>query len=186
MINALSNKPRLDLGLILNEIESKIIAELFKNSNISNTDLAKRVGSSPTTTSKLKAKLEREGVITGYTIMPDFVKLGYKLAVITLRKFAAPLSRELIDQLTKEAGHKSPSPVIASMKGTGLGADYVSISFHKTYSEYSQYADHTKQFPQVKHEEIRSFIIDLTDTGHARSLNLSVFADYLSRKEETT
>ena len=83
-----------------------------------------------------------------------------------------------------EMEKNNPSPTIVTMRGIGCNADYVSVSFHKTYSEYTQYIQYVRQFPGVKVDDIKSFIIDLQDKGHFRYLTLSVFADYLLRKKE--
>jgi hypothetical protein len=70
------------------------------------------------------------------------------------------------------------------MRGIGCNADYVSVAFHKTYSEYAQYMRYLRQFPHVKVDEIKSFVINLLGEGHFRYLTLSVLADYLLRTEE--
>ncbi|MCJ7633615.1 hypothetical protein MUP77_14655 [Candidatus Bathyarchaeota archaeon] len=86
----------------------------------------------------------------------------------------------------REMEKKNPSPTIVSMRGIGCNADYVSVAFHKTYAEYAQYMEYIRQFPQVKVDEIKSFVIDLLDEkGHFRYLTLSVFADYLLRTKES-
>ena len=71
------------------------------------------------------------------------------------------------------------------MSGIGLGADYMTIAFHKTYSEYAQYMKYLREFPHVKVDETKSFVISLSEKNHFRYLTLSVFADYLSRTGRT-
>jgi hypothetical protein len=114
--------------------------------------------------------------------------LGYKLAAITLVKMKTFPSKELYEEVRNQLRtleKKNPSPVILTMKGIGCDADYVTASFHKTYSEYSRYIEFISQFQQVKTDEVRSFVIDLLGKGHFRYLTLSVLADYLLRTEET-
>jgi Lrp/AsnC family transcriptional regulator for asnA, asnC and gidA len=175
------------VGLVLKETELKVLAELFKNARSSDREISKRAGVSQPTVSRTRVKLEKEGTIREYTIVPDFVKLGYQLAAITLAKMKDIPSKETYNEVRKLARtleKKNPSPVIAAMKGIGLEADFMSVSFHKTYSEYSRFIEYIRQFPQVKTEETRSFVMDLTNREHFRFLILSVFADYLLRKEE--
>ena len=171
----------------MKDVELKLIAELTRNSRRSDRELAKRLGISQPTVTRTRSKLEREGIIREFTIIPDFAKLGYNIASITLAKLKAPPSRETIDEVrrhTAELEKKNPSPTMASMRGIGYNANYMSVSFHKTYSEYAQYMQYIKQFPEMNVDEIQSFVIDLQDKGHFRYPTLSVFADYLLRKKE--
>ena len=66
----------------LDEIDKKILAELLKNSNRSNRELAKAIGVSAATVINHIQRLESAGVITDYTVMLDFERLGYELTVI--------------------------------------------------------------------------------------------------------
>ena len=176
------------MGSILREVELKLIAELMKNSRSSDRELAKRMRVSQPTVTRIRNKLESESIIRDYTMIPDFVRLGYNLASITFSRLREPPSRNVFDAIKKrvrELEKKNPSPVIVSMKGIGCDADYMSVAFHKTYAEYSQYIEYIRQFPWVRPKDLRSFVIDLLDTDHFRYLTLSVFADYLLRNKET-
>jgi DNA-binding Lrp family transcriptional regulator len=168
----------------LKDIELKLIAELSKNSHRSDRELARQMHVSQPTITRIRNKLEKEGIIREYTIIPDFAKLGYQMASITLAKMKEPPSQETINGVlrqSKEMEKKNPCPTLVSMKGIGCNADYMSVAFHKTYTEYTEYAKYIRQFPQVKVDEIQSFVIDLHDKSHFRYLTLSVFADYLLR-----
>jgi DNA-binding Lrp family transcriptional regulator len=175
------------LGILLKDVELKLVAELTKNSRRSDRELAKRLHVSQPTVTRIRNKLEKEGIIREFTIIPDFVRLGYEIASITFAKMKDPPSQKAIEEVLRHATEmekNNPSPTIVTMRGIGCNADYVSVSFHKTYSEYTQYIQYVRQFPGVKVDDIKSFIIDLQDKGHFRYLTLSVFADYLLRKKE--
>ena len=66
----------------LDEIDKKILVELLKNSNRSNREIAKAIGVSAATVINHIQRLESAGVITEYTVMLDFERLGYDLTVI--------------------------------------------------------------------------------------------------------
>jgi Lrp/AsnC family leucine-responsive transcriptional regulator len=66
----------------LDEIDKKILAELLKNSNRSNREIAKEIGVSAATVINHIQRLESAGVITDYTVMLDFERLGFELTVI--------------------------------------------------------------------------------------------------------
>lgn len=172
----------------MKDVELKLIAELSKNSRRSDRELAKQLHVSQPTVTRIRNKLEKEGIIREYTIIPDFSRLGYQMASVTLAKMKEPPSQKTIDDIrrqTREIEKKNPSPTLVSMSGIGCNADYVTVAFHKTYAEYAEYAKFITQLPNVKVDEIKSFVIDLLDKSHFRYLTLTVFADYLLRTKES-
>lgn len=66
----------------LDEIDKKILAELLTNSNRSNREIAKTIGVSAATVINHIQRLESAGVITEYTVMLDFERLGFELTII--------------------------------------------------------------------------------------------------------
>ena len=69
----------------INEIDRKILAGLLRNSKESDRKLAKIIGVSQPTVTRRRARLEKEA-ISSYTLIPKWVKLGFKLLVITFIK----------------------------------------------------------------------------------------------------
>jgi DNA-binding Lrp family transcriptional regulator len=55
----------------------------MKDSRRSDRELAKAIGSSQPTVSRMIKKLESEGTIKEYTMIPDFHKLGFEILAIT-------------------------------------------------------------------------------------------------------
>jgi DNA-binding Lrp family transcriptional regulator len=78
------------LGILLKDVELKLVAELTKNSRRSDRELAKRLHVSQPTVTRIRNKLEKEGIIREFTIIPDFVRLGYEIASITFAKMKDP------------------------------------------------------------------------------------------------
>ncbi len=66
----------------LDEIDRKLLAQLLINSNRSNRELAKAIGVSAATVINHVQRLESAGVITDYSVMVDFERLGFELTVI--------------------------------------------------------------------------------------------------------
>jgi DNA-binding Lrp family transcriptional regulator len=67
----------------MKNIELRLISELMKNSRRSDRELAKALGVSQPTVSRTIKRLEEEGYIKEYTMIPDFSKLGYEIMGIT-------------------------------------------------------------------------------------------------------
>ena len=63
-------------GKFLDRVDQKILALLQKDGRLSNVDLAKKVGLSPTPCLERVRRLEREGYITGYVALADPTKLN--------------------------------------------------------------------------------------------------------------
>lgn len=172
----------------MKDVELRVISELVKNSRRSDRELAKVIGVSQPTVSRVIQKLEKGGLIREYTMIPDYVRLGFQIASITFAKLSEPVSKEIAEDILKhsrELEEKNPSPTIVAMTGMGCGADNVAIALHKDYSEYVRFKEYIKTFPHVKVDEIKSFIIDLQDKSHLRYPTYSPLAEYLLKMNET-
>jgi DNA-binding Lrp family transcriptional regulator len=63
----------------LKDRELAIVSELMRDSRRSDRQLAKAIGVSQPTVSRLIQKLKNEGAIKECTMIPDFRRLGYSL-----------------------------------------------------------------------------------------------------------
>lgn len=81
----------------LDAVDRAILRELQRDGRVPNVELAARVGLSPTPCLRRVRRLERTGVITGYTAVIDPARLGYTLTayalVETARAHAASIKR---------------------------------------------------------------------------------------------
>jgi len=66
----------------MKDVELRLVCELIRNCRKSDRELAKAIGVSQPTVSRIRTRLEREGVIE-YTGIPDLKKLGFELVSIT-------------------------------------------------------------------------------------------------------
>jgi len=169
--------------------ELRLISELMKNSRRSDRELAKAIGVSQPTVSRMIAKLEKNGVLKEYTVIPDFNKLGFQILALTFANFETPADLQAMRELIEEYGRRLAEIPQAVMieRGIGENANGVVISLHETYSKYVEFQRWLKQFASSSRFELHNFIIDLNDKVHYRSLTLSTLAKYLmgmSVKEE--
>jgi DNA-binding Lrp family transcriptional regulator len=174
----------------LKDIDFQILSELMKNSKISDRELARRLAVSQPTVTRRRARLESEGLIQEYTLIPDFTKLGYHLMAITLFKYGQEASEQIRQgarQTAMKVVRESPAEMVMAERGTGLGYDGVTISFHKDYRSYVQYKNWVRENNPVKTVSVESFIVNLDDSIHYKSLTFSTLAKHLlkGKRKET-
>jgi DNA-binding Lrp family transcriptional regulator len=169
----------------MKDTELKLICALMKNGRRSDRELAKDIGVSQPTVTRLRSRLEKEGIIKEYTMIPDFRKLGLEIMAVTFVRFNEALTPEIIEKVTNtglELEKKSPTPTIMIMSGLGLGYDGMFISFHEDYSSFLKLLNLAKQLPFLERTRLDSFIVDLSE--EYRHLTLSNLANYLLKTKE--
>ena len=96
------------------ELTKRLLIELLRNSKQSDRALAKKLGVSQPTITRTRAKLEREGFIKHYTIIPDLRKLGFEIFAFTFVKMDPKvLTEELINRV-REYAAAFPNGIFAS------------------------------------------------------------------------
>lgn len=78
----------------IDRISSRILSELEADGRVSNTELAKRVGLSPSACLRRVQELERSGWIKGYRAVLDRTRLGAGLTVFVMVGLSAHLSKD--------------------------------------------------------------------------------------------
>jgi DNA-binding Lrp family transcriptional regulator len=85
----------------MRKLELTVISELMKNSRISDRELAKKIGKSQPTITRIRRRLEKEGYIREYSMLPDLSKLGYELMALTFGRSRARAKKSLAAKITK-------------------------------------------------------------------------------------
>jgi DNA-binding Lrp family transcriptional regulator len=175
----------------LKNIEVKVIVELMKNSRRSDRELAKAIGSSQPPVSRVIRRLEKEGVIKEYTMIPDFVRLGYQMMGITFTRAPTIVNEEDSMELRKsveELERKRPFALLMAVYGMGFGKDLMFITLYRNYTRYVEAMQLTRSLPHVGAKEVESFLVDLNDENNYRLLtmkqlarNIQVFEDALTK-----
>jgi DNA-binding Lrp family transcriptional regulator len=167
--------------------EWKLLSELMKNSRRSPRELAKAVGVSQPTIHRMIKKLEKEGYIREYTVIPDFAKLGYEILALTFVKLKKTLSAEEIEKARKVSQKTlktSAFECVMIERGLGMGYSGVFISFHKDYASHLQFKKWITQYTFLDIRSIDSYIISLNDKIHYRPLTFSTLAKHLLMQNE--
>ena len=157
------------------ELPERLLRELLKNSKRSDRELAKVLGVSQPTVTRARHKLEQEGVIQDYTVVPDFKKLGFELMAIGLVKVRPDAITP--ESIAKAKGYAAKLPqAIFSSLGHGMGMNGVVISFHKNYTEFHQQMNQFRVAWKDYLDKIEFFIIALGE-GEYKRLSLTYLKD---------
>jgi len=152
----------------------KLLCELIKNSRRSDRDLARILGFSQPSVSRLRKILEKEAILQ-YTAIPDFSYLGFDLIVFTfyrMKESSHPL-REKAEKWLKEQPN-----VVFSSEGQGMEADRVMMSVHRDYADFSEFHQKCRKELGPYIESFRTFIVSLR--GH-ETWRLFTFNDLVAR-----
>jgi DNA-binding Lrp family transcriptional regulator len=172
---------------MMKDVELKLISELMKNSRRSDRELAKVLGVSQPTVSRTIKRLEKEGYIKEYTIVPDFLKLGYQIMGVTLIKRSEPADKDTSTETRKkvaETERRNPHANLMAVNGVGLGKDRLFTTLYEDYSAYSKAIELTKTLPDIEVRGVESFLVDLNDQTNYRVLSMAAIAHHLSLKEK--
>jgi len=162
-------------------IELRVLSELMKDSKRADRELAKLLGVSQPTVSRIRPGLEKRSCIKEYTTIPDFKKLGYEILAITLVKLKK-LSREQTERTRKMTlGIMEKAPFEIIMAEREMGLEYaVVISYHKDYSDYLGLLQWLRKSEVMQVSEINSYIISLADLVRYRPLTFRTLAQHIS------
>lgn len=166
----------------MKSVEVKVLAELMKDSRKSDRELAKVVGVSQPTVTRVRNKLEKSGVIKEYTLIPDFAKLGYEImAVVFMRKQETQdkKAREALRKAAIDLENETPQPSLMIVDGMGLGKGRMLIFLYKDYASYTKGLQTIRSLAHVEADELESFLVDLSDKSLFRVLSMSQIARHI-------
>ncbi len=160
-----------------------LLSELMKNSRRSDRELARAMGISQPTVSRLLAELKMEGIVRENTIIPNFNKLGYHVFALTFFRWKPGVEERDKDEARMQESLRqaasAPNNVIVIERGIGLDYDSFMASFHEDYHSYNRLRDYVRANPYVDSAHIGSFLVDLDEQTHYRYLTLSTLAKHL-------
>ena len=172
----------------MKELERRLIAELIRNSRRSDRELAKAVGCSQPTVSRMIRRLEKEGYIKEYTMIPDFHRLGYEIMALTFIQNEKKSGMEELEDLRtkgRELEKNSAVSALFIMNGIGRDSNRVILSLHESYSSFADFVRLMKQLAAYNVHYVDSFLISTTDKSHSRPLTFAVLGDRVASIKET-
>jgi len=132
----------------------KLLFELIKNSKRSDREIAKIIGVSQPTITRMRQKLEKKAIVE-YTVIPEWRELGFEIIAFTFVR--ATRQRELIEK-AREWADRNPNVVFAG-GGEGMGMDGAMISFHRNFSDFSDFIAGLKGDWSEHLQDIQSFLM---------------------------
>jgi DNA-binding Lrp family transcriptional regulator len=150
-----------------------LLLEYLRGSKRSDRELAKVLGISQPTVTRTRQRLEKEGVIKEFTVIPDFVEMGYEIMAISC--FRSKVMEEL-----EKATMARPNTIFAS-SGQGMGKNAVMISLHKNYTDFSKFLRDLRLECGDNLQEYDTMLISLKEKA-VKPLSLA----YLAEQEETS
>ncbi len=130
----------------------KVLFALIALGGKSDRVIAKALGVSNTALSRKRRKLEQEGYIKEYTIIPNFHKMGLNVVVFALASTTMCLKPEQ-EKAFAELMQKHPE-IICMLEDQGLtGTNWAGITVHKSYDGfiemYKELQKEASNIPQV-------------------------------------
>lgn len=135
-----------------------LLYELMKNSKRSDRELAKVVGVSQPTITRMRNNLEKSGFIREYTVIPAFEKLGFEIIALSF------LSTSAMQEHMKEIQMwvSKNSKILFSSSGEGLnGNTLLVVSIHKDFTDFSMFTKEFRSFLGSKVSSMESFLVSL-------------------------
>jgi len=136
-----------------------LLLEYLRDSNRSDRQIAKVLGVSQPTVSRMRSRLLEEGLVRHFSAIPDFAKMGYEIMAFSFVKFNMEQVTE-IEEKTKEWMQSHPE-IIFSSRAEGMGMDAVTVSLHKNYAEYMNFLMENKKKWGKFMAEAQYILVDL-------------------------
>jgi len=160
----------------MKKIMFSLLLELLKGSKRSDRELAKVLGVSQPTVTRMRNRLVTEGIIKEFTVIPDFAKIGYEIMAISCIK-----TRKVLPDILEKGVQwtNKHSNIIFAARAEGMGKDAVAISLHKNYPDYSNFVTESLRYWGDDIVDYDTMLISLKGTI-AKPLSLK----YLAEREE--
>jgi DNA-binding Lrp family transcriptional regulator len=136
----------------------KLLFELMKNAKRSDREIAKIIGVSQPTITRMRQRLEKTGYIRDYTVIPNLEKLGYEIAAFTFMTIANSNAKS---ENTNKWIESNPK-IVFSASGDGVnGKNSIMVSIHKDFTDYSKFMSELRSKWSENIRNIDGFLVPL-------------------------
>ena len=126
----------------------QVLSELVGNSKQSDREIGRKLGKSQPTVTRIRRKLEKDGYIKEYTIIPDFELLGFELmSMVFIKLLREPNESEIagMSKLGEVIAKETGSSTTMAFRGIGLGFNAVVVPLHRDYTGFNTVLSGVKQ-----------------------------------------
>ena len=155
---------------------TRLLLEYLRGSKRSDREIATVLGVSQPTITRMRQRLVKEGAIKDFTVIPDFVEMGYEIVAVSC--FKLRVTEESMEKAKKVTMSK-PNIIFAS-SGQGMGKNGVMISLHKNYTDFSKFLKDLRLEGGADLGDYDTMLISLKDEA-VKPLSLK----YLAELKET-
>jgi DNA-binding Lrp family transcriptional regulator len=136
----------------------KLLYEMMKNSKRSDREIAKIIGVSQPTITRMRQRLEKTGYVRDYTVIPNLEKLGYEIVAFT---FMTITDSKVESENTSKWIESNPR-IVFSASGNGInGKDSIMVSIHKDFTDYSNFISEYRSRASANTRSIDGFLVPL-------------------------
>ncbi len=146
-------------NIVLDSIDKRILAELRRYSRISYRELANLLRRPVSTIYDRVKRLERKGIIRGYTLDIDYYKLGYQVRALVLVNVAGKEIRSVEEYI---ASH----PNVQAVYDITGEYDVAVIASFKTIDELDKFVKKLLSHPGVIHTRTSIIFRTVKETQH--------------------
>lgn len=174
----------------IRKTDYEVLFELIKDCRRSDRDLAKVLELSQPTVTRVRTKVEKEGMVRDYAAIPDLEKLGIEIISFSFLSVKPEMRvpKHTDSNIFKEwnemsdAFFKKHPNIIFAATGRGLRKNAIWVSLHQNYSCYTDFLrDIEIQFGKYL-EGVEGFTVSLKSDRIRRFLTLRYLPEYLERK----
>ncbi len=165
----------------LTTIEIKVLAELMKNSRRSDRQIARAIGVSQPTVSRIISRLEKKGAIKEYTVIPDFRMLGYNILGMSRLNVSEASKPELnnVRMNALQMEKDNPNAFLMALNGLAGNKNRVFMVLYQTYSDYINVKRIVENASFVDVASVDTFLADLNDETNMRTLSMASVANHI-------
>ena len=136
----------------------KLLYEMMKNSKRSDREIAKIIGVSQPTITRMRQRLEKTGYIRDYTVIPDLEKLGYEIAAFT---FVA-IANSTAEGENMNKWFETNPKIVFSAPGDGVGdKNTILISIHADFNDYARFTSELRSKWSDNIRNVEGFLVSL-------------------------
>ena len=127
----------------IDDLDIKILNEYLEDARLSCREVAKRIRTSTATVLSRLRRLEREGIVKGYSILLDHEKLGYTISALT----EIVVSKGQLLEMEKVIAKMANTLAVYDVTGA---TDAIIISKFKTMDELNVFTKKLLALPYVE------------------------------------